>query len=168
VTLDALDVATLTGLLAAIDDESRALLAAYLDRREPRWREDADADAAAGQGPPASSGKMTPEEAYQILGVEPGASTAENVSSASLTALSFGPRLLPTARMIFFMDASILMAVRGRIHEKFARLRKTREELWSGLSESNRHMNLRKSAGNGPSTGSKVQVVMLNLKDLGA
>jgi DnaJ domain len=77
VTLDALDVATLIGLLAAIDEESRALLAAYLDRREPRWRENADGDAAAGQGAPARSGKMTPEEAYQILGVEPGASAAE-------------------------------------------------------------------------------------------
>jgi hypothetical protein len=77
VTLDALDVITLTGLLANIDEESRALLAAYLDRREPRWRENADGDAAAGQGAPARSGKMTPEEAYQILGVEPGASAAE-------------------------------------------------------------------------------------------
>jgi hypothetical protein len=77
VTLDALDVATLTGLLATIDEESRALLAAYLDRREPSWREHADQDAAAGQGPPLRSGKMTPEEAYQILGVQPGASAAE-------------------------------------------------------------------------------------------
>jgi hypothetical protein len=77
VMLDALDIATLTGLLAAIDDESRALLAAYLDRREPHWRENAEGDATAGQGAPARSGKMTPEEAYQILGVEPGASAAE-------------------------------------------------------------------------------------------
>jgi hypothetical protein len=77
VTLEALDVATLVGLLATIDEESRALLAAYLDRREPHWRENADGDAAAGQDAPARSGKMTPEEAYQILGVEPGASAAE-------------------------------------------------------------------------------------------
>ncbi len=77
VTLDALDVGTLVGLLATIDEESCSLLAAYLDRREPRWRENAEGDAAAGQGTPARSGKMTPEEAYQILGVEPGASAAE-------------------------------------------------------------------------------------------
>jgi DnaJ-like protein len=77
VTLEALDVATLIGLLATIDAESRALLAAYLDRREPRWREHADQDATAGQDPPLRSGKMTPEEAYQILGVQPGASAAE-------------------------------------------------------------------------------------------
>jgi hypothetical protein len=77
VPLEALDVATLVGLLAGIDEESRALLAAYLDRREPRWRENADGDSTAGQGAPARSGKMTPEEAYQILGLEPGASAAE-------------------------------------------------------------------------------------------
>jgi hypothetical protein len=77
VPLDALDVATLAGLLANIDEESRALLAAYLDRREPHWRENVEGGAAAGQGAPARSGKMTPEEAYQILGVEPGASAAE-------------------------------------------------------------------------------------------
>ncbi len=48
-TLDALDVATLTGFLAEIDEESRALLMAYLDRREPSWREHAQGDAAAGR-----------------------------------------------------------------------------------------------------------------------
>jgi hypothetical protein len=78
VTLDALDVATLTGFLAEIDEESRALLMAYLDRREPRWREHAQGDAAPGAGRSAwSSGKMTEEEAYQILGVQPGASAKD-------------------------------------------------------------------------------------------
>jgi len=72
VSLDALDMATLTGLLAEIDPESRALLAAYLDRREPSWREHAQGDAGAGNWA-ASGGKMTEEEAYQILGVQPGA-----------------------------------------------------------------------------------------------
>ena len=76
VSLDALEVATLIGLLAEIDPESRALLAAYLDRREPSWREHAQGDATAGDGV-ASSGKMTEEEAYQILGVQPGASPEE-------------------------------------------------------------------------------------------
>jgi len=74
VTLEALDVATLTAFLAEIDEESRALLMAYLDRREPRWREHVQGDAATGAGRAAwSSGKMTEEEAYQILGVQPGA-----------------------------------------------------------------------------------------------
>jgi hypothetical protein len=76
--LDALDVAALTSLLTEVDEESRALLMAYLDRREPRWREHAQGGAAAGEGLSSwSSGKMTEEEAYQILGVQPGASAAE-------------------------------------------------------------------------------------------
>jgi DnaJ domain len=70
--LDTLDVATLVNLLAGIDEESRALLATYLDRRDPGWREHAQGDAAAGRSAP-SRGPMTEEEAYQILGLEPGA-----------------------------------------------------------------------------------------------
>src|SRR5215831_10645630 len=54
--LDALDVATLTGFLPEIDEESRALLMAYLDRREPRWREHAQGDAATGADRRAWSG----------------------------------------------------------------------------------------------------------------
>jgi DnaJ domain len=82
VTLDALDVATLVGCLVDIDEESRALLMAYLDRRDARWRDHAQGDAAAGPGRTAwSSGKMTEEEAYQILGVQPGAS-AEDIGRA--------------------------------------------------------------------------------------
>ena len=76
VALDALDVATLAGLLADIDEESRALLAAYLDRREPAWREHAQGDAAAGRAS-APSGPMTQQEAYQILGLQAGASAEE-------------------------------------------------------------------------------------------
>jgi hypothetical protein len=76
-SLDSLPVASLVGLLAGFDEESRALLMAYLDRREPRWREHAHADAAAGRGVPPSTGKMTQEEAYQILGLQPGASTQD-------------------------------------------------------------------------------------------
>ena len=74
--LEALDVATLVGLLAEIDEESRALLAAYLDRRDAGWREHAQADAATGRGG-APRGPMTHEEAYQILGLQPGAEAEE-------------------------------------------------------------------------------------------
>jgi hypothetical protein len=74
--LDGLAVGTLTAMLADVDDDSRSLLAAYLDRRHPRWREDAQGDPAAGRVA-ASSGKMTEEEAYQILGVARGASESE-------------------------------------------------------------------------------------------
>ena len=76
VPLDALDVPTLTELLPDIDEESRALLTAYLDRREPGWRDHAEGHAGAGRTA-ASSGKMTEEEAYQILGLQPGASAEE-------------------------------------------------------------------------------------------
>lgn len=75
--LDALDIATLTGLLGDVDDESRALLAAYLDRRDTGWREHADAGSTARNGPTSSGGPMTQEEAYQILGLQPGASADE-------------------------------------------------------------------------------------------
>jgi DnaJ domain len=78
--LDQLELSTLVSLLGEFDAESRDLLAAYLDRRHPRWREDAQGDAAAGSSP-ARSGKMTKEEAYQILGLEPGAS-AEQIGRA--------------------------------------------------------------------------------------
>jgi hypothetical protein len=76
--LDALDIPTLTAFLGEIDDESRALLMAYLDRRQPRWREHMQGGAAAGAGRSSwGSGKMTEDEAYQILGVQPGASADE-------------------------------------------------------------------------------------------
>lgn len=81
VTLEALDVATLTGLLNEVNDESRALLMAYLDRRASGWRENAQGDAAAGRGHAAATGKMTEEEAYQILGLQAGAS-ADAISRA--------------------------------------------------------------------------------------
>jgi hypothetical protein len=72
-TLESLDLNALIDLLTEIDDESRALLVPYLDRRDPGWSEHAQGDAAAGR-PAASSGKMSEQEAYQILGVEAGAS----------------------------------------------------------------------------------------------
>jgi hypothetical protein len=75
--LDALDGPTLVGLLGEIDEESRALLATYLDRRQPAWREHAQGDAAAGLGRAPSGGPMTEQEAYQILGLEPGAGLEE-------------------------------------------------------------------------------------------
>ena len=78
--LETLDVDTLVGLFAEIDEESRALLAAYLDRRDAGWREHAQADAAAGRSS-APRGPKTHEEAYQILGLESGASTEDIVGA---------------------------------------------------------------------------------------
>ncbi len=59
------------------DPDSLALLEAYLDRRVPGWREDAERDGAAGAGSPADAGAMTDQEAYEILGLAPGAGDAE-------------------------------------------------------------------------------------------
>jgi DnaJ domain len=76
--LDALDLAAVIDLMGEIDGDSRNLLMAYLDRREPRWREHAQYDAAAGNASGATfGGKMAEEEAYQILGLQPGASAQE-------------------------------------------------------------------------------------------
>jgi DnaJ-like protein len=82
-SLDSLELSSLLALLPEFDDDSRALLAAYLDRRDAGWREHAQGDAAAGQGG-ARDGKMTEEQAYQVLGLPPGAS-AEAVAQAHRT-----------------------------------------------------------------------------------
>ncbi len=59
------------------DDESATLLTAYLDRvYDDTWREQAEAGNADGPDKPgkATGGPMTRQEAYEILGLEPGAS----------------------------------------------------------------------------------------------
>jgi hypothetical protein len=75
--LDEFDLPQLAAMIAGFDAESVALLESYLDRRFPAWRQDAQGDAAGGQRRPAPSGKMTDEEAYQILGLQPGAGRDE-------------------------------------------------------------------------------------------
>ncbi len=78
--LDSLDLAAVRALVAEVDEESRALLLAYLDGRDPGWREDAQGNAADG-GRATATGKMTEEEAYKILGLQPGA-RADDVARA--------------------------------------------------------------------------------------
>jgi len=75
--LDRLTPAELTTALSSLDEESGALLEAYLDRRDPAWREHVQEDAGAGTRQPPGKGPMSEEEARQILGVEPGASAFE-------------------------------------------------------------------------------------------
>lgn len=75
--LETFDLPQLLALLPSFDAESGALLEAYLDRRFPAWREHAQGAGAGGQRGQAASGKMTTEEAYQILGLQPGASRDE-------------------------------------------------------------------------------------------
>jgi DnaJ domain len=81
--LERLDIRTLAAMLGEIDEESRALLVAYLDRRDPSWSEHAQADATAGRSG-SSGGKMSEQEAYQILGLETGAD-ADDISRAHRT-----------------------------------------------------------------------------------
>lgn len=59
------------------DGESRQLLEAYLDGRFPVWRKHANANSRDGQGVSPGPGPMTKQEAYQVLGLEPGASPAD-------------------------------------------------------------------------------------------
>jgi DnaJ-class molecular chaperone len=58
-------------------------LVAYLDRRDPRWSEYAQDDTAARRSR-AGNGKMSEQEAYQILGLQAGAS-ADAISRAHRT-----------------------------------------------------------------------------------
>ena len=75
--LDEFDLAGLVAMIPAFDAESVALLESYLDRRFPAWRQNAQGNTAGGQSRAAPSGKMTAEEAYQILGLQPGAGRDE-------------------------------------------------------------------------------------------
>ncbi|GAB1715939.1 MAG: heat shock protein DnaJ-like protein [Nitrobacter sp.] len=72
-SLDDFDLPRLVTMMTGFDAESCALLESYLDRRFPAWRRNAQDDPAGGRRRAPSSGKMTDEEAYQILGLQPGA-----------------------------------------------------------------------------------------------
>jgi hypothetical protein len=74
--LDDLSLNELSALLReclAGDPDGARLLEAYLDRRAPGWREDADGHRDAGQRGAPRAGPMTDQEAYEILGLQPGA-----------------------------------------------------------------------------------------------
>ena len=59
------------------DTESLRLLESYLDRAHAGWRGDAEADQSTRHGAPSAAGSMDTKEAYQILGLEPGAGEHE-------------------------------------------------------------------------------------------
>jgi|GEM_PF-585279 len=63
------------------DPVGAALLEPYLDRRAPGWRVDAERNRDPGPRRPPNPGAMTQEEAYQILGLQRGA-TAEQIRTA--------------------------------------------------------------------------------------
>jgi hypothetical protein len=59
------------------DGESRALLETYLDGRAPGWRQNAHPHLDGGERSSPGPGAMADEEAYQILGLQPGAGAAD-------------------------------------------------------------------------------------------
>lgn len=67
------EIAALMRDCLAQDPEGARLLEAYLDRRAPGWREDADRHRNTGQARAPGTGAMTQQEAYEILGLQPGA-----------------------------------------------------------------------------------------------
>ena len=75
--LEEFDLPQLLQMIPELDAESVPLLESYLDRRFPAGRQNAQADATGRQSRPPTSGKMTDEEAYQILGLKPGAGRDE-------------------------------------------------------------------------------------------
>lgn len=79
--LDEFTLDELITLARSFDAESWSLLEGYLDRRFPAWRENAQGAGAGGRSSEdrraAPGGKMTTDEAYQILGLKPGAGREE-------------------------------------------------------------------------------------------
>lgn len=85
--LERLDHASLMSLLVLCrteDPEGAGILEAYLDRRAPGWRVDAERDRDPRTGGAAKPGAMTQQEAYEVLGLERGA-TAQEIRSAHRT-----------------------------------------------------------------------------------
>ncbi|MES2906561.1 MAG: DnaJ domain-containing protein [Pseudomonadota bacterium] len=77
--LDKLALEDILGLFNefADDPESCSLLAAYLDRRFPHWRKDPHAHAHTRQAGARSTHALSEEEAYEILGLQKGATVEE-------------------------------------------------------------------------------------------
>jgi DnaJ-domain-containing protein 1 len=73
--LDQASLQALYAQCATLDPQGAALLEAYFDRRFPGWREHAEGNRNARTRP--QPGAMSKEEAYQILGLQPGASIEE-------------------------------------------------------------------------------------------
>ena len=74
-TMSSGELVDMLGDLAG-DGESRQLIETYLDSRFPGWRDTTSPEPDGGHRP-YKSGPMTRQEAYQVLGLEPGASAAD-------------------------------------------------------------------------------------------
>ncbi len=73
------ELAALMAECSAVGDQSQALLEAFLDRAHPDWREGAEEAGASAAG--GTGAKMSVGEAYEILGLEPGAGEEEIVAA---------------------------------------------------------------------------------------
>ncbi|WP_342105684.1 DnaJ domain-containing protein [Methylobacterium sp. SI9] len=85
--LDAMSIDAVVGLLRLCrvrDPMGAALLEPYLDRRAPGWRVDAERNRDPGPRGASHPGALTQEEAYQILGLQRGATT-EQIRTAHRT-----------------------------------------------------------------------------------
>ncbi|HEX8417908.1 MAG TPA: DnaJ domain-containing protein [Methylobacterium sp.] len=71
----------LLAICRASDPDGTRLLELYLDGRHPGWRVDAERDSDARARRPPNPGAMTQEEAYEILGLQGGA-TLEQIRAA--------------------------------------------------------------------------------------
>ncbi|MEX0808759.1 MAG: DnaJ domain-containing protein [Dongiaceae bacterium] len=92
--LSDLDLPALLSLFAECRDDpaSAQVLAAYLDREHgPEWRDQAGADGDTGADGTGGGSSMTREEAYRILGLEPGADEAEIKAAHHRLMLKFHP-----------------------------------------------------------------------------
>jgi DnaJ-domain-containing protein 1 len=76
-TLGEAELADLARELAPADPEGASLFEAYLDRRKPGWRENLNGNAHAGRRDAPGEGPMTEDQAYKILGLDPGAGAAD-------------------------------------------------------------------------------------------
>src|SRR4030088_999000 len=65
-SLGEFDLAQLVAMMPSFDAESVSLLESYLDRRFPAWRQDAQGNAAGGQGGAGAGRTMAGERAYQF------------------------------------------------------------------------------------------------------
>lgn len=73
------ELSALMGECSAAGDQSQALLEAYLDRAHPDWREGAGDDSTSQAG--GTGAKMSVGEAYEILGLEPGAGEEDIIAA---------------------------------------------------------------------------------------
>lgn len=81
------ELLTLYEDLLAEDGEGARLLEAYLERVHPGWR----GEGGGGQDTPAGSATMTEDEAWDVLGLQPGASRADILAAYKALMLKLHP-----------------------------------------------------------------------------